>query len=128
RSCVSEGGISRLRLSSPKCTTYSICWVSPCCSTSWTRRKRRSHVLRRTVRGFYSHDIFLLLPRPSIRSPLVTRSVYTKSFPSSTRHLEEVRRFVEMCCQEARLSADTVEQFKLAVDEACTNVIKHAYK
>jgi len=58
----------------------------------------------------------------------VTRSVYTKSFPSSTRHLEEVRRFVEMCCQEARLSADTVEQFKLAVDEACTNVIKHAYK
>jgi serine/threonine-protein kinase RsbW len=58
----------------------------------------------------------------------VTRSVYTKTFPSSTRHLEEVRRFVETCCQEARLSTDTVEQFKLAVDEACTNVIKHAYK
>ncbi|HET6568353.1 MAG TPA: ATP-binding protein [Rhodothermales bacterium] len=54
--------------------------------------------------------------------------MYKKSFPSSTRCLEEMRRFVESCCAEAQLSADTVEQFKLAVDEACTNVIKHAYK
>lgn len=54
--------------------------------------------------------------------------MYNKSFPSSTRHLEEVRRFVEEVGLEAHLPANTVEQFKLAVDEACTNVIKHAYK
>lgn len=39
-----------------------------------------------------------------------------------------MRHFVGACAAEAQLSADTVEQFKLAVDEACTNVIKHAYK
>lgn len=39
-----------------------------------------------------------------------------------------MRRFVESCAAEAKLSDDAVEQFKLAVDEACTNVIKHAYK
>lgn len=35
---------------------------------------------------------------------------------------------MERCCSEASVPEDAVEQFKIAVDEACTNVIKHAYK
>lgn len=57
----------------------------------------------------------------------MTRSTYTKIIPSSTRYLEEVRRFVEAHALAAHLPVSTVEQFKVAVDEACTNVIKHAY-
>lgn len=58
----------------------------------------------------------------------MARSIYTRSFPSSTRHLDDVRRFVEAHALEAHLPETTVEQFKIAVDEACTNVIKHAYR
>ncbi len=48
--------------------------------------------------------------------------------PSSTRHLAEVRRFVERYAREVGLSEEMVDQFRLAVDEACTNVIEHAYR
>lgn len=50
------------------------------------------------------------------------------TIPSSTRHLEEVRHFIETHALNAQLSEDAVEQFKIAVDEACTNVIEHAYR
>lgn len=49
------------------------------------------------------------------------------TIPSSTRHLGEVRRFVEQHAQEAALPEDVVEQLRMAVDEACSNVIEHAY-
>lgn len=56
------------------------------------------------------------------------KSVYRLSIPSSTRYLSEVRQFVEGHAREACLQDDAVEQFKIAVDEACTNIIKHAYR
>ena len=55
------------------------------------------------------------------------KSVHRLSIPSSTRYLVEVRRFVENHARQAHLRDDAIEQFKIAVDEACTNVIKHAY-
>lgn len=55
-------------------------------------------------------------------------STYKLTVPSSTRHLEEVRRFVERHARAAQLSREAIEQLKIAVDEACTNVIKHAYR
>jgi serine/threonine-protein kinase RsbW len=58
----------------------------------------------------------------------VARSVHTITIPSSTRYLEDARRFVETYARAADLTDDTVEHFKIAVDEACTNVIKHSYK
>lgn len=58
----------------------------------------------------------------------MSRSVHTKTIPSSTRYLDDVRQFVVTHAQEAKFSEDAVEQFKIAVDEACTNVIEHAYK
>lgn len=58
----------------------------------------------------------------------MAKSVHTLSIPSSTRYLGQVRRFVEMHARDADLADDAIEQFKIAVDEACTNIIKHAYK
>ena len=57
----------------------------------------------------------------------MARSTYNLVIPSSTRYLEEVRRFIELHTVEAGFNEESVEQFKVAVDEACTNVIKHAY-
>ncbi len=53
---------------------------------------------------------------------------YHMTIPSSTRHLSEIRRFVEQHAREAQLSEADVDKFRLAVDEACTNVIEHACK
>ncbi len=39
-----------------------------------------------------------------------------------------MRRFVAEYAREAEFPDTTIEKFKIAVDEACTNIIKHAYK
>lgn len=52
---------------------------------------------------------------------------YTLTIPSSTSFLEDVREFISTHAEEAQFSDMTVEQLKMAVDEACTNVIEHAY-
>lgn len=52
---------------------------------------------------------------------------HTLTIPSSTRYLEDVRQFVTKKAYSAGFSERDVEQLKIAVDEACTNVIKHAY-
>ena len=41
--------------------------------------------------------------------------------------LGRVRDFIVNVCEEAGFSAREVSNTKLAVDEACTNIIKHAY-
>lgn len=58
----------------------------------------------------------------------MARSTHTLTIPSSTRYLEEVRNFVARHAVKAKFPEQAVEQFKIAVDEACTNVIKHAYR
>ncbi len=58
----------------------------------------------------------------------MSRSVHRLSIPSSTSYLGEVRRFVETYAREAKFADDAIENFKIAVDEACTNIIKHAYQ
>ena len=58
----------------------------------------------------------------------MNKRVHKLTIPSSTRYLEDVRQFVESHASDAKFSDDTVEQLKMAVDEACANVIKHAYK
>ena len=55
-------------------------------------------------------------------------NIHKLTIPSSTRYLEDVRRFVESHASDADFSGDIVEQLKMAVDEACTNVIEHAYQ
>ncbi len=46
---------------------------------------------------------------------------------STTENLLIVREFVRSAAVEFNFSEDTIEKIILAVDEACTNIIKHAY-
>ena len=55
----------------------------------------------------------------------ITKELTVKS---STDNLAAIRKFVEDSALESGFSKDTVNKISLAVDEACTNVIKHAYK
>lgn len=47
---------------------------------------------------------------------------------SSTDNLSLVRSFIEFQGSELELSSKEIAHISLAVDEACTNIIKHAYK
>ena len=58
----------------------------------------------------------------------MTVQTHTLTIPSSTRFLEEVREFVTSHGVQANFSEGAVEQMKMAVDEACTNVIEHSYE
>jgi serine/threonine-protein kinase RsbW len=49
------------------------------------------------------------------------------TIPSATRHLARVRRFVAQHAAEAGLGTQAIDALRLAVDEACTNAIRHAY-
>jgi serine/threonine-protein kinase RsbW len=55
-------------------------------------------------------------------------NIYTLSVESSTKHLAEVRNFVASHAEEIGLSEKDISEIRLAVDEAYTNIIKHAYK
>ncbi len=47
---------------------------------------------------------------------------------STTDNLSEIRSFVKKHAIEAGFSEDVANKIVLATDEACTNIIKHAYK
>jgi serine/threonine-protein kinase RsbW len=47
---------------------------------------------------------------------------------SKTENLSLIRDFISTSAAEAGITPDVVENIILAVDEACTNIIKHAYK
>jgi serine/threonine-protein kinase RsbW len=47
--------------------------------------------------------------------------------PSSTENLALIREFVSSAAQQAGFDASEIAKLELAVDEACANVIEHAY-
>jgi anti-sigma regulatory factor (Ser/Thr protein kinase) len=49
------------------------------------------------------------------------------SLPASAENVVLVRRVVATLAEELRLPRELVEDIKLAVTEACTNVVRHAY-
>lgn len=51
---------------------------------------------------------------------------YKISISSTTSNLDVVRNFVTMIAQKAGFPDDTIHEMEMAVDEAVTNVIKHA--
>ena len=53
---------------------------------------------------------------------------YKLRFPSRTENLEVVRDFVHRLALKAGFVDERADQISLAVDEACTNVIKHAHQ
>ncbi len=51
----------------------------------------------------------------------------TKTITSRTDKLIEVRKFVRTAARAFGFSEEDTDNIVLAVDEACTNIIKHAY-
>jgi serine/threonine-protein kinase RsbW len=47
---------------------------------------------------------------------------------SRTENLAEIREFINSAAAESGFSKEAIDNIILAVDEACTNIIKHAYK
>lgn len=47
---------------------------------------------------------------------------------STTDNLAQIREFTKSAALESGFSDDVIGKIILAVDEACTNIIKHAYK
>jgi serine/threonine-protein kinase RsbW len=54
-------------------------------------------------------------------------TVHELSVPAEEGQLSRVRDFVAEVCDEAGFTPRETNNTKLAVDEACTNIIKHAY-
>ncbi len=52
---------------------------------------------------------------------------FTLQVPSSTENLALIREFVTTVGQQAGMSDAEIGKIELAVDEACANVIEHAY-
>ena len=52
---------------------------------------------------------------------------FTLQIPSSTENLALIREFVTTVGAQAGLSENEIAKLELAVDEACANVIEHAY-
>ncbi len=52
---------------------------------------------------------------------------FTLHVPSSTENLALIREFVTSVGRQATLGEDDITKLELAVDEACANVIEHAY-
>jgi len=56
-----------------------------------------------------------------------TECEYQLRIPSETDNLELIREFVTKVADKVGFNSDDVGKIELACDEACTNVIKHAY-
>jgi serine/threonine-protein kinase RsbW len=56
-----------------------------------------------------------------------TKTEYTLRIPSATDNLEIIRMFVSSVARKVGFTEDAVNTIELAVDEACSNVIEHAY-
>jgi serine/threonine-protein kinase RsbW len=54
--------------------------------------------------------------------------VATKTFPGRLDSLEKISEFVQQVARSACLNERDVYAVQLAVDEACTNIIEHAYQ
>ena len=52
---------------------------------------------------------------------------FTLQVPSSTENLAMIREFVTAVGRQAQLEEADISNLELAVDEACANVIEHAY-
>lgn len=55
------------------------------------------------------------------------KTQYQLKIPGQTDNLELIRLFVSAVADKVGFAADEVSKIELAVDEACANVIKHAY-
>lgn len=50
-----------------------------------------------------------------------------QTFPAQPEKLKEIQGFVSQACLKTPLSAKDLKSIQLAVEEACTNIIRHSY-
>ncbi len=62
------------------------------------------------------------------KETLQERETFHLEIPADENNLSEVRDFMADICARAGFSKRETSNTKLAVDEACTNIIKHAYR
>ncbi len=55
------------------------------------------------------------------------KNLYRLKLPASSENLDIVRKFISGIAANMGFTEEDIYQIELAVDEACTNVIKHAY-
>ena len=66
-----------------------------------------------------------LRPDPALIG--LTPSPVRLSLPAQARNIAVVRRALEAIAEELALPRRVIEDMRLAVTEACTNVVRHAY-
>ncbi len=59
---------------------------------------------------------------------VTTLTEHTSRFRASTDALGEIRKFVSGQARQYGFGEEDIDDIRLAVDEACTNIIKHAYE
>ncbi len=57
----------------------------------------------------------------------MTEESYSLTVASDTAHLEAIADFVTQAARKAALNEEEIYAIQMAVDEACTNIIQHAY-
>ena len=62
----------------------------------------------------------------AVRRPLAIQ-MRTTIFPARYKYLNEMREFAGQAAKDAGMDDTEVYAVELAVDEACTNIIEHAY-
>jgi serine/threonine-protein kinase RsbW len=60
-------------------------------------------------------------------SRLSHRQHFQLTCPAQLEALGRFRDFIQAACDQAGLERETCDDLKLAVDEACTNIITHGY-
>jgi anti-sigma regulatory factor (Ser/Thr protein kinase) len=65
--------------------------------------------------------------RPEFAPPAATPSPVRLRLPADARNIATVRRALEAVAEELALPRRLIEDMRLAVTEACTNVVRHAY-
>lgn len=58
---------------------------------------------------------------------MARKHTYRLTITSQTNRLNDVRRFISEKAREHGFSDDDINKITIAVDEACTNIIKHGY-
>lgn len=73
---------------------------------------------------FVDDTTLLLIEAPRAHAD---ETLLARSFPAEPRQLRAVRADLRRCLDEVDVDPDLRDRLVLAVDEACTNVIRHAY-
>ena len=86
-----------------------------------------SEMSSRTFRGSARESSGLHRPRRAAEHRVPASSDVRLTLPARPENVAVIRHVLGAFAESLRLPADLVEDMRLAVTEACTNVVRHAY-